>query len=333
MFDLSSLSYKAAARVLAVLAAAAFLVSCGGSDDEPPPQPPLFQTTVVFGASLSDTGNLCPATPASCPPVPPYASGRFSNGPLWVEVLAARYSAAVTPSTAGGNNFAYSEARTGAVPGAGTVPGTAATVPSMIQQLDAYLARVNFVSSAQTLFVVDGASVGNNITVALTLSAANPSQATTISTNVLTAAVTDIVTIVNRLYASGARHIAVLNSTDIGRTPKVQAFNVVSPGAAAAATQLSNQFNGALAQQIASVRAASPGLNVYLIDFGALTSEIGAAPASFGFDNVTAPCFNPSVMPPTLCATPNTYVYWDEFHGTAAFSAVLATRAAATIGR
>lgn len=138
---------------------------------------------------------------------------------------------------------------------------------------------------------------------------------------------------VNRLYASGARHIAVLNSTDVGRTPRVQAINVVSPGAAAAATQLSNQFNGALAQQIASVRSGSPGLNIYLIDFGALTSEIAAAPASFGFDNTTAACFNTLVMPPTLCATPNTYVYWDPFHPTAAASAVLATRAAATIGR
>ena len=332
MVDLSPLRYKTAVRILAAIAAAAFLASCGGSDNDPPPQPALFQTTVVFGASLSDTGNVCPAT-AGCPPVPPYASGRSSNGSLWVEVLAARYSAAVTPSTAGGNNFAYAGARTGTVPGAGTVPGTAATVPSMVAQLDQYFARFGFVSSAQTLFVVDGATVGNNISDALTLSAANPSQATTISTNVLTQAVTDVVTIINRLYASGARHIAVLNSTDIGRTPQVQAVNVVSPGAAAAATQLSNQFNGALAQQIAQVRAASPGLNIYLIDFGALTNEVLAAPASFGFDNVTAPCFNSLVAPPTLCATPNTYVYWDPFHSTAAFNVVLAARGAAAIGR
>ena len=71
-----------AARTLAALAAAALLVSCGGGDD-PPPQPPLFQTTVVFGSSLSDTGNVCPtSTTTGCPPVPPYASGRFSNGSL-----------------------------------------------------------------------------------------------------------------------------------------------------------------------------------------------------------------------------------------------------------
>lgn len=330
MIDLGLYANKAS-RILAAVAAAAFLVSCGGSDDDPPPQPALFQTTVVFGASLSDTGNVCPtATTPGCPPAPPYAPGRFSNGPLWVEVLASRYGAAVTPSLAGGNNFAYAGARTGTVPGAGTVPGTAATVPSAVAQLDQYLPRVNFVSSAQTLFVVDGATVGNNISDALTLSAANPSMATVIATNVLTAAVTDVVTIVNRLYASGARHIAVLNSTDVGRTPRVQAINAVSPGAAAAATQLSNQFNGALAQQIVTVRAGSPGLNVYLIDFGALTNEIVATPGAFGFNNITAPCF---VSPLVVCATPNTYVYWDPFHPTAAVGVALANRAQATIGR
>ena len=322
-----------AARILAAFAAAALLVSCGGDNDSPP-QPPLFQTTVVFGASLSDTGNVCPnATIPGCPPVPPYAPKVFSNGALWVEVLTARYGAAVTPSLSGGNNFAYAGARTGTVPGAGTVPGTAATVPSMVAQLDQHFSRVGFALSAQTLFVVDASSVGNNISDALTLGAANPSQSTVIATNVLTAAVTDIVTIVNRLYASGARHIAVLNSTNVGLTPRVQAINVVSPGAAAAATQLSNQFNGALAQQLNNIRAASPALALYLIDFGALTAEIVAAPASFGFTNVSAPCFNTLVSPPTLCATPNTYTYWDTFHPTAAAHGVIANRAAATIGR
>ncbi|MBC8118240.1 MAG: hypothetical protein H7X75_01515, partial [Burkholderiaceae bacterium] len=79
--------------------------------------------------------------------------------------------------------------------------------------------------------------------------------------------------------------------------------------------------------------AASPALALYLIDFGALTAEIVAAPAAFGFTNVTAPCFNTLVPSPTLCATPNTYTYWDPFHPTAAAHAVIANRAAATIGR
>src|SRR5262245_61575441 len=46
-----------------------------------------FSRIVVFGDSLSDTGNFFHLTGGLVPPSP-YANGRFSNGPLWVEYLA-----------------------------------------------------------------------------------------------------------------------------------------------------------------------------------------------------------------------------------------------------
>lgn len=42
----------------------------------------------VFGDSLSDIGNLFRKTLGTVPPSPPYFEGRFSNGPLAVEILA-----------------------------------------------------------------------------------------------------------------------------------------------------------------------------------------------------------------------------------------------------
>ena len=48
-----------------------------------------FSEIVVFGDSLSDTGNLNLAS-GGVFAGPPYFSGRFSNGPVWVEVLAHR---------------------------------------------------------------------------------------------------------------------------------------------------------------------------------------------------------------------------------------------------
>ena len=309
-----------AARVLAALAAAAFLVSCGGSDDDPPPQPAFGQVTYVFGASVSDTGNTCNLIPANCPPAPPYATGKSSNGQLFAEIVAARYGASVTPSRTGGNNFAYAGARTGAI--AGTIQG----VPNMVTQLDQYFARVNFVSSANALFIVDAVTVGNDIVDALTLAQTNPNAPAT----VLTGAVTNIVTIINRLYASGARHILVANSADVGKTPRAQALG---PTAAAGATQLSAQFNGGLAQQIAQIRAASPGLSIYVLDVFALNTEAIANPAALGYTNATAPCFNDLVAPPTLCATPATYFYWDSFHPSATTNSISAQRAITAIGR
>lgn len=309
-----------AARFLAALAAAAFLVSCGGSDNDPPPQPPFGQVTYVFGASVSDTGNTCNLIPANCPPTPPYATGRFSDGQVFAEIVAARYGAAVTPSRTGGNNFAYAGARTGPI--AGTTQG----VPNMVTQLEQYFAGVNFQSSANALFIVDGVTVGNDIVDALTLGQTNPNAPTT----VLTGAVTNVVTIINRLYASGARHILIANSADVGKTPRAQALG---PTASAGATQLSTQFNGALAQQIAQIRANSPGLNLYVLDVAALNAEAIANPAALGYTNVMAPCFNDLVAPPTLCATPATYFYWDSFHPTATTHSLAAQRGIAAIGR
>jgi outer membrane lipase/esterase len=315
MIDLS----RNAARILAALAAVTALASCGGGDD-PPPQPAFGQVTYVFGSSISDTGNTCNLIPANCPPSPPYATGKFSNGPLFAEIVAARFGAAVTPSRTGGNNFAFAGARTGAI--AGTQQG----VPNMVAQLDQYLTRVNFVSNANTLFIVEATTVGNDIVDALTLGQTNPNAPATI----LTGAVTNVVTIINRLYASGARHILVANAADVGRTPRAQALG---PTAVAGATQLSAQFNGALAQQIAQIRAASPGLTIYVLDVFALNAEAVANPASLGYTNVAAPCFNDLVAPPTLCATPETFFYWDSFHPTATTHSIAAQRGLASIGR
>src|SRR4029434_218915 len=60
-----------------------------------PQDPPPFDHIVVFGDSLSDTVN----------------AGRFSNGPVWVEQLAARLEVALRPTQAGGLNFAVGGAR------------------------------------------------------------------------------------------------------------------------------------------------------------------------------------------------------------------------------
>ncbi len=313
---------RARRRALGIAAASAFallLASCGGGNVG---EPPLFGTTVVFGASLNDTGNLCTSIPSSCPPTPPYAPGRFSNGSLWDEIVAAKYGASVTPSLKGGTNYAYAGARTGTVPGV-TTP---AAVPSMVAQLGQYLQKVNFQASPQALYIVDAGTVGNNITDALTLAQTNPNAPAA----VLTAAVGDIVNMVLTLYSAGARHIVVTNAPDVGKTPRAQALGAA---AAAGATQLSLQFNGALAQQLTGLKAVSAGLNLYTVDVGGLNAELIANPASFGLSNVTQPCFNSLVSPPTLCTNPDQYLYWDPFHPTAAAHAVIAQRVIAAIGR
>jgi outer membrane lipase/esterase len=329
MFDYS----RHAARFSAAIAATLFLVSCGGGSTDTPAPLPFGATTLVVGASLSDNGNTCIAAPSTCPPAPPYAPGVYSNGTLWVTTVAARYGAQVRPSLQGGTNFAYAGATTGVVPGS-TAP---ASVPNIVQQVEQVLARVGFVINPQNLVIVDGSAFGNNINIALTLAAANPANATTIVTNTITAAVTDVVGQINRLYAAGARNILFVNVPDVGKTPLVQASGNAT--AIATATTMSAQFNGAMAQQIANVRAVSPGLVVSTLNLFSLLTQVQANPAAFGFGNATAPCFVPptATTPASLCSpTPaqqNTYVFWDPFHPTAGTGALMAQTAITAIGR
>ena len=95
-----------AARLLAAAAAALLLASCGGSDTPAPA--PLFSTVVVVGSSVVDTGNRCglPNDPDPvCFPVPPYAGrSTASNGPLYDQLLAARYGRPLVASRSGGFN-------------------------------------------------------------------------------------------------------------------------------------------------------------------------------------------------------------------------------------
>jgi|HubBroStandDraft_2_1064218.scaffolds.fasta_scaffold407822_1 phospholipase/lecithinase/hemolysin len=72
-----------------------------------------FSAEYVFGDSLSDMGNVYLAT-AGVEPASPYVGGQFSNGPVWVQDLAARLGLpALTPSLTGGNDYAFGGATTG----------------------------------------------------------------------------------------------------------------------------------------------------------------------------------------------------------------------------
>ncbi len=221
MFDL--LRRKSALHAAAWAASALLLASCGGSTEENPAPPPIANVAFVLGASLSDNGNTCTANPAGCPPAPPYSPGIYSNGPLWVDTVVARLGASATPSLKGGTNYAFAGARTGAVPGAGSVPGTAASVPSMLEQFNTLLLKQNNRIDPSALVIVDAVTFFNNINVALVLSAASPANATTIATNVVTGGVTDIVTILNLIYNTGGRNVLVLNMVNAGKVPAVVA--------------------------------------------------------------------------------------------------------------
>jgi outer membrane lipase/esterase len=325
MLDLS----RQAARLSAAFIAAVLLASCGGSDDVAPV--PRFQRMVVVGASGTDTGNRCgfPNDPDPlCFPTPAYAGpSTASNGPLFNQLVAANYNSSLTASSAGGLNFAIGGAMTGAIPTDAAAP----VYPTLLAQLEQFLQRVGFAANPQYLYVVDASAFGNNVRRVLNMVGANPALAQTLPTQAVTQAATDIFNVLTRLYAAGARHVVLVNSSNLGLHPAVAAQGA---GAIQLATGMSLGFNGALATQVVpSVRAGSAGLNLYYVDFGALANEIAANPAGFGITNTMAPCYpffsNPAAP---ICATPAQFLFWDELHPSAAVHAVAAQRTIAVIG-
>ncbi len=308
---MTTLSRRIALRAIIAATGMSLLAAC--SDDTPTNVGtlPRFSATVVFGASLDDTGNACNLSPASCPPAP-YFNGRVSNGPLWVELVAAKYGTTVTPSRTGGTNFSFNGARTGPI--AGSTQG----VPSMTQQVESYLAAPVSGSRATTLFVLNLATVGNDINDALTQSITNPQAPATI----IGGAVLNSVNMISRLYANGAQNILLVNSVNIGQTPLVRGQGAA---ASAGATQLSTQFNAGLSAQLPALRAALPFLKLYVLDLGALNAAVIANPSGFGFTNITQACL--SSAPPSLCTTPDSFFFWDGFHPTAATGRLVSQRA------
>ncbi len=92
---------------LLIAAAAALTIPAGQALAGSPPYTAIYS----FGDSLSDVGNVYLATGQ---PASPYVNGQYSNGPVWVQDLATKMGLpALTPSSVGGNDYAWGGATTG----------------------------------------------------------------------------------------------------------------------------------------------------------------------------------------------------------------------------
>jgi len=214
-----------------------------------------FSSVIVYGDSLSDNGNLYAAI--GYPPSPPYYMGRFSNGPVAVEQLAATlgvplYDFAFGGATSGIGN--YVDGGTQTTTGIYGLPGMQVELA-----ISAPLLASPLVSSS--LFVVWGGA--NDF-----LTGGSPDVAAA-----------NIDGIVSTLEADGATHILVPGVPDLGLTPDFYGDAV--------ATEYAEEFNAAL------VAGLPPGAT-YVNTF-ALLHQIVADPGAYGITNTTTPCLTTTV--------------------------------------
>jgi phospholipase/lecithinase/hemolysin len=272
-----------------------------------------YTSIVVFGDSLSDTGNVADLTQAKYGfrlPGPEfnYTDGRFTEGAdttpaarnyfgVWVEQLAATFPAkpAVKASLDGGTDYAYGFAKTGSGTGVFTFgPGDelSVNVNNIGQQITDYLAtkpRIN----EKTLFIVWGG--------------ANDILNATSNKDVINAAVDQVIN-VQRLIQAGATQFIIPNLPPLGAIPRLNG----SPTTSIPATKASVLFNQTLGAGIAILRDFNPGrhLNLVQLNVFGLINQIISSPSAYALVDVTTSSQGISTI------NPDTYLFWDDLHPT-----------------
>ncbi|GAB4178694.1 MAG: SGNH/GDSL hydrolase family protein [Rhodocyclaceae bacterium] len=255
-----------------------------------------FSSLVVFGDSLSDNGNLyrlidgmTPLIPNDGQPGLPYFFGRFSNGPVAVEGMAAQLGLPLAD---------YAVA--GAMTGTGHVSGNPAlNGTGVLGQVAQFSAGLGGGADPGALYVV---WAGPN-------DFWNGGDATTIAT-----AVGNLGSAVQMLNGLGARNFLVPNMPDLGLTPRM-----TSLGMSGAAHGLTLAFNSALETEMLGL-SLSGGGHVTMFDTYAFLNT--ALPS---FSNTTGQCIqDPACILDSFNGGPALgYLFWDEVHPTAGAHASL----------
>jgi thermolabile hemolysin len=250
-----------------------------------------FSQLVVYGDSLSDLGRAAAATGGAAPPYSAvFGGGRFSNGPIWVEYLAASLGipADGNPTTNRATNFAVGGATTG------TANTIQPLIPFPIPALNGIQQQVtnNAVTDPDALYVIWGGAndyLGGGIT--------NPAIP-----------VGNLFAEINTLIGRGARNIVVPNLPNLGALPSTRNLGATTIGL----NNLTAAHNAGLATTIANLGLANPTVNLNLLDVNGLFNRVVTNPGSFGFTDVTTQCITAT----TVCANPNANLFWDEIHPT-----------------
>lgn len=292
--------------------------------------PASVPALVVFGDSLSDPGNAFVlqrennvppdySVNALLVPDDAYARGghHFSNGPTWAEQLgrslglAADAGPAFRDANTRATNYAVGGARA-------NDDGMNINLPVQVR---VFLQDSGGHAQADALHVI--AVGGNDVRDALAAAGAGADPAPVIG-----AGVAAVGTNIRTLYLAGARRFLVWNVPNLGLTPAVRALG---PGAIAAGEQLSKSFNDNLGVLIAGLETALPGATITGFDLSGVLDRVHDNPVAFNLRDVTHPCISP-LDPPFVCKYPNTYLYWDGTHPTAAAHGIIAREVARLLG-
>jgi phospholipase/lecithinase/hemolysin len=281
-----------------------------------------YDALYAFGDSLSDVGNIYSLT-GGAEPAAPYVNGQFSNGPVWVQDLAAGLGLpALKPylPNGTGTDYAFGGAQSG------TTPVHTATPIDLPTQL-ADFATAHPTADPHALYTI---WIGSNDLFSILSKATPPEYAADAA-----AVVGNIDAAINSLAGDGAKNFLILTVPDLGKTPSAAAGGpAVEAGASALAAAFNNLLiNGSGPIPSLAALAATDSAHLTVLDTYALIDAAVGDPGKFGFTNVTDPCLTGAVnySGGTVCATPGSYLFWDDLHPTARGHALVAAAALAAV--
>jgi outer membrane lipase/esterase len=279
-----------------------------------------YSDLVIFGDSLSDTGNVFLVTGGLLPSqsAGPYDGGRYSNGPLWVETLAGGLGlpTAASPFLVGGSNYAFAGAKT----------GVGLTPPDLLLQSIFLWGSSHPVADANALYVIMAG--GNDMRAARDAFQTNSAVDIAGRQTAAEAAIGNILVDLFYLQSKGAKNVLLANLPDLGGTPEA-----VSLGLQAASTDATLRFD-AFFPALLAIGTQGLGLNMSFLDLAGLyqsvlvdaTSNGGAV---YGITNVTDPCAGFLGSAGNACATS---LFSDNLHPSARTHELIGLAALQAVG-
>jgi len=242
---------------------------------------------VIFGDSLSDTGNLWAKFRKASPkgmPAPPYFMGRFSNGPVWSDYLGLIANLAIDNWSYGGAQAAKTPSDRDDIIGTIIGAGRGIVTGSMAEYINDYIntdltITGNVISPEKTTYLiwigandmlskfdVPGASIDSYID--------DPDSHEGYKTVMRRAAV-QVNGDIRKLYARGARNFMIVNLPDMGITPMAavgKPYHRNDDEAkrrsdfSRALTQMTEFYNGLLKEQANDLRNSFGDIKVAELD-------------------------------------------------------------------
>ncbi|PKN52685.1 MAG: hypothetical protein CVU55_05495 [Deltaproteobacteria bacterium HGW-Deltaproteobacteria-13] len=264
-----------------------------------------YTQVISFGDSMSDNGNMFQISMDLANwglPMPPNDKGRFSNGPVILEIMSDVLNRPLV-------NYAFGGAESGReslIPAYGFYIG-------MLDEVDDYISNLGWrPADSKALYVIwtgpDDFYKGFNIY--------RTSTATNVANNIKTA--------MTKLYYRGARNFFIPGMPDLSITPAARAYEINTKGYTEAARTRSIEMSNALNAMLKSFARQYPLAKVRTFDtFTVLTAEKQKY-ADLGY-NVTESCYTPPFfgLPGPVCDNPGNYLFWDMNHPTSWVSKIV----------